>query len=60
MAQVKTDSKEIFLALSLQLCEPINHLEKKRMLLGHTSVLVMTQMDLPEKQAPAEHCSAPG
>ena len=43
MAQVKTESKEIFLALSLQLCERINLLEEKeRMLFGHTSVLVMT------------------
>ena len=42
MAQVKTESKEIFLALSLQLCEPMNLLVKERMLLGHTSVLVMT------------------
>ena len=42
MAQVKTESKEIFLALSLQLCESMNLLEKERMLLGHTSVLVMT------------------
>ena len=42
MAQVKTELKEIFLALSLQLCEPMNVLEKERMLLGHTSVLVMT------------------
>ena len=42
MAQVKTESKEPFLALSLELCEPMNLLEKERMLLGHTSVLVMT------------------
>ena len=35
MAQVKTESKEIFLALSLQLCEPMNLLEKERMLLTH-------------------------
>ena len=43
MAQVKTESKEICLALRLQLCEPMNLLEEKeRMLLGHTSVLVMT------------------
>ena len=52
MAQVKTESKEIFLALSLQLCEPMNLLKKERMLLGCTSVLVMTsEVDLPEKQA---------
>ena len=60
MAKVKPESKEILLTLSLQLCEPTNLLEKKRMLPRQTSVLVMTQMDLPEKQAPAEHCSAPG
>ena len=60
MAQVKPQSKEILLALSLQLRELMNLLEKKRMLLEHTSSLVMTQMDLPEKQGPAEHCSAPG
>ena len=35
MAQVKTESKEIFLASSLQLCEPMNLLEKERMLLTY-------------------------
>ena len=34
MAQFKTESKEIFLALSLQSYEPMNLLEKERVLLG--------------------------
>ena len=44
MAQVKTESKEIFLALSLQLREPMNLLEKERMLLGHTRKLYFNNL----------------
>ena len=43
--------------ISLQLCELKNLLEKKRCCLD---IFVMTQMDLPGKQATVEHCSAPG
>ena len=42
MVQVKPESKEIL--MSLQLCEPKNLLEKKRMLL--VDIFAMTQMDL--------------
>ena len=58
MAQVKTESKEILLALSLQLREPMNLLEKERMLLGHTSLLVSGSAW--KANAPAKQCSAPG
>ena len=56
MAQVKPESKEIL--ASLQLWEPKNLLEKKRMLL--VDIFVMTQMNLPGKKASVEHCLAPG
>ena len=55
MAQVKPESKEI---LSSYDC--VNRRIFWRRKVCCFDIIVMTQMDLPGKQAPAEHCSIPG
>ena len=53
MAEVKPESKEIF-------SNCVNRIIFWRRKGCCFDILVMTQMDLPGKQAPAEHCSVPG